>query len=331
MPYWDTTSSSRVCAACGGGYDSDDYSNNQWSKGVGVSRCRTCVEEGIETFRGDSHVDDSDTDDSDDYSRCSACLKELSFNSFSISQWEKEESRCLECVESARFPTERAIKAEVGDISYDDTTIYARGGFRDVYKGHYMERGTDFSGRKKKRPCVVKVIRDRRMRNRWFAWDATMVAKATQLVHTWNHSGFGGPAIQVNQATTLNTAYGQAVAEPFISNYIKWNSNSGFVNTGAKSSDVMQALSHFSYHQSGGQYCLCDLQGGTNGDSIIITDPALISQNKRFGPTDLGQLGMWTFFAHHNCTAYCQPHWTQPRLPPFYQELLEPVYGTSMI
>jgi hypothetical protein len=43
---------------------------------------------------------------------------------------------------------------------------------------------------------------------------------------------------------------------------------------------VMQALSHFSYHQSGGQHVLCDLQGGVYRDGIVLTDPAVLSRTK---------------------------------------------------
>ena len=33
----------RCCKACGRKLGRDSYSNNQWSKGVGVSRCNSCV------------------------------------------------------------------------------------------------------------------------------------------------------------------------------------------------------------------------------------------------------------------------------------------------
>ena len=37
----------RVCCACGNDLDSDEFSRNQWAKGVGISRCSDCVKEGI--------------------------------------------------------------------------------------------------------------------------------------------------------------------------------------------------------------------------------------------------------------------------------------------
>ena len=51
----------------------------------------------------------------------------------------------------------------------------------------------------------------------------------------------------------------------------------------------MQALSHYSYHVSSGQFVLCDLQGGIYSDGAIITDPVIISRSAgTYGPTDLG-------------------------------------------
>lgn len=43
---------------------------------------------------------------------------------------------------------------------------------------------------------------------------------------------------------------------------MKWNSNSGWINRREGDADeFMQALSHFSYHMSGGELLMCDLQG----------------------------------------------------------------------
>jgi hypothetical protein len=39
----------------------------------------------------------------------------------------------------------------------------------------------------------------------------------------------------------------------------------------------MQALSHYSYHTSGGQFLVCDLQGGIYRDGVIL-DPIILSR-----------------------------------------------------
>lgn len=46
----------RVCAACHQDLSIDDYSTNQWSKGLGVSRCRLCVSEGIQVRKKTKEV-----------------------------------------------------------------------------------------------------------------------------------------------------------------------------------------------------------------------------------------------------------------------------------
>lgn len=55
----------------------------------------------------------------------------------------------------------------------------------------------------------------------------------------------------------------KALVEPMIDNFQKFNSNTGWATiTGAEWGEAMQALSHFSYHDSNRQFLLCDLQGG---------------------------------------------------------------------
>ena len=66
-----------------------------------------------------------------------------------------------------------------------------------------------------------------------------------------------------------------------------------------------QALSHFSYDYTNGQHLLCDLQGGGYDTHYILTDPAVLSVDKKFGSTDGGRPMMENFFAHHvsRCSA----------------------------
>ena len=148
------------------------------------------------------------------------------------------------------------------------------------------------------------------------------------------------------------------LVEPFIANYEKFNSNTGWVSQkelGAVG-DALQALSHFSYHDSGayaghsvpktrvaspvpelllsaertnasrffmrtrglcadGDLVLCDLQGGFVSGGVVLTDPVLMSRDKRFGPTDLGKRGIKQFFNHHRCNQFCRPDaWLRPKL-----------------
>ena len=81
----------------------------------------------------------------------------------------------------------------------------------------------------------------------------------------------------------------KVLVEPHIANFRKFNSNTGKADN---AHEIIQALSHFSYHQSGGQMCLCDLQGGQDGHQYVLSDVVLLSITRQFGATDLGQPGI---------------------------------------
>ncbi|CZS93374.1 uncharacterized protein RAG0_03704 [Rhynchosporium agropyri] len=80
---------------------------------------------------------------------------------------------------------------------------------------------------------------------------------------------------------------------------------------GNASGDVMQALSHFSYHVSYGQLLLCDLQGGVYQNGFILSDPVIISPTQNYGPLDLGIDGINSFFFRHRCGFFCDKQWTK--------------------
>ncbi|KAK5651650.1 hypothetical protein OQA88_11825 [Cercophora sp. LCS_1] len=93
--------------------------------------------------------------------------------------------------------------------------------------------------------------------------------------------------------------------EPFIPGvYIKYNSNSGFVND-TSSKPSAQAFSHFTYERSKGRFLVADLQG-VGG---VLTDPAIHTlDQERFKlcDTNLGGAGFKFFFATHVCNEVCK-------------------------
>ena len=155
------------------------------------------------------------------------------------------------------------------------------------------------------------------------------VDKTLELLTAWNGAVIVSSTLRLNipevwtQERWFEDDYGNEEAEeqltlvePFIENYVKFNSNSGWVAKDQGSwGELMQALSHFSYHISGGQFLLCDLQGGIYRDGAILTDPVIQSRTRgRFGPTDLGADGIGTFFARHACNKFCSGKgWQRPR------------------
>merc|ERR1711968_27131 len=78
------------------------------------------------------------------------------------------------------------------------------------------------------------------------------------------------PEVWVDSKPEATGRAAKTLCEPFIEEYRKFNSNTAHID---EQYDTMQALSHYSYHQSDGQRIVLDLQGGYYGDYYILTDP----------------------------------------------------------
>lgn len=97
-----------------------------------------------------------------------------------------------------------------------------------------------------------------------------VIEQCQNTLDAWTKSGVQSPfSITMNVPEIWTCAKGvtNAIIEPFIPNFTKFNSNSGWIlDTDSERGHILQALSHFSYHISGGQLLLCDLQGGFERD-----------------------------------------------------------------
>ncbi|CAI5456392.1 unnamed protein product [Caenorhabditis angaria] len=83
-------------------------------------------------------------------------------------------------------------------------------------------------------------------------------------------------------------------------NYLKYNSNSGFVSKDARLTP--QAFSHFTFERSGHQLMVVDIQGV--GD--LYTDPQIHTVvGTDYGDGNLGTRGMALFFRSHKCNYIC--------------------------
>ncbi|KAL3981429.1 Alpha-kinase family protein [Acanthocheilonema viteae] len=83
--------------------------------------------------------------------------------------------------------------------------------------------------------------------------------------------------------------------------YIKYNSNSGFVTDVCRKTP--QAFSHFTFERSGHQLIVVDIQGV--GD--LYTDPQIhTATGEGYGSGNLGTKGMALFFHSHLCNDICR-------------------------
>lgn len=209
---------------------------------------------------------------------------------------------------------------------------YAKGQFRYVARGEYT------SGARKGQLCAIKWPKSSHTRSSDLFKHDLRAARATlTVVDQWNARSIIDQPIQVNipvvwrlGADMGHLAGVRVLVEPFIKNFQKWNSNTGWTETSSSWGRAMQALSHFSYHVSGGRTLVCDLQGGFYDDHAVLTDPVICSTTQSYGPTDMGAEGISNFFARHKCNEYCRKSWKKPKHSTKYFSAVRSTHMLSM-
>lgn len=139
--------------------------------------------------------------------------------------------------------------------------LFASGTFKNVYAGCYIE-GTRAGQR-----CVSKEFKTPSDYEVYYFEEEMNIIRCTQkIIDDWHNANLTNKRVVLNTPEIWEQFYTgrHRLVEPMVENFVKWNSNTGWVNTAWGGwSQSMQALSHFSYHSSGGQFLLCDLQGGS--------------------------------------------------------------------
>ncbi|KAK3329219.1 kinase-like domain-containing protein [Apodospora peruviana] len=257
---------------------------------------------------------------------CAECGRDLPRTSFTSNQYSKGAgwSRCAGCVHGHYSDSLAAIQSDGGRYNRSNrATIptnelrypFASGAFHCVAKGRHTSR--ERAGQ----ACVSKWFKTGVVfEDDYFALDIKAVDKALEIVNRFNQLAIVQKPIKVNvpEVWTFDDdcdgdwAGSRFLNEHFIQNYQKFNSNSG----------------HFSYHVSGGNYVLCDLQGGIYQHEVVLSDPVILSRTREYGVTDLGSNGISSFFYYHDCNEYCRPYWTIPANPVRHYR---PALSTSMI
>ncbi|KAB8229900.1 kinase-like domain-containing protein [Aspergillus alliaceus] len=273
---------------------------------------------------------------------CAACGRSLPQSSYTANQYSKAPgvSRCASCIHGHHSDTPSAGQSDSGRYNKSNWSSistsalenpFAQGAFRWVAKGSYT------SGPRKGEACVIKWFKTGAVfSGDYFTLDIKAVDKALEIVNRFNQLNIINKVVKINVPEVWHFtddsdhrwAGQKHLCEPFIQNYQKFNSNTGWNNDSLIWGEVMQALSHFSYHITGGNYVLCDLQGGIYRHELVLSDPVILSRNREYGVTDLGPDGISSFFSQHDCNDFCRRNWTQPANP---MQIFRPVPGTTMI
>lgn len=144
---------------------------------------------------------------------------------------------------------------------------FAEGTFKVCRKATYED------GPRQGQSCVVKEFKQGSVfEANYFQEEMRVVTETEDIVEAFNKAGVLGynTRVRVNRpniATHYSTG-AKVLVEPYIAGFQKFNSNSGWAENRGESAQAMQALSHFSYHYSNGQYLLCDVQGGAYADGL---------------------------------------------------------------
>ncbi|KAG2448498.1 hypothetical protein HYH02_006389 [Chlamydomonas schloesseri] len=124
----------------------------------------------------------------------------------------------------------------------------------------------------------------------------------------WNNNAGGVAAGRQGAARSRNALLGAIIEDGDDEEEENSGAAAGAAG-GARTEDVPQAFSHFTWDCTEGRKLVCDLQGVWNStDGFTLTDPVIhhASGGRRNGATDKGQAGMCNFFATHTCNALCR-------------------------
>ena len=262
---------------------------------------------------------------------CHECGRKRSVTWFSREEWIKPSPCCKEC-----FPKEQTMDREnlSETAEFDDADLdnpFAEGGFRLAVLGKYKD------GKRDGQPCVCKWFKTGLVyEETYFDLDIKAMHKARELIKLWNQRKYIDKPVRINipEVWTFDGScskrwkWTKVLVEPYIKKYTKFNSSSGWRPENKSTwHQAMQALSHFSYHITSGRYVLCDLQGGVYSNAVVLTDPVILSTNKEFGLSDLGNKGISSFFSNHVCNEFCRSNWILPANRQRYYKLQS---GTSL-
>jgi len=216
------------------------------------------------------------------------------------------------------MPYMHAARTNLTSDSVDiHSEVIGEGTFRTCLAGTYIggNRNGQDAACKRFKPHL------RNMEDEFFAQDVRIGDKVIMIATGWNEFCERGKEILVNSGTIHTSRSGMKyLVESLTRDYEKFTSNTGYIgDTSDWTVRCMEAFTHYSYHRMGGQMIVCDLQGRYkwnryehNKSRFELSDPAICSRLRQYGPTDLGEKGIDSFFANHCCNEFCQSNWARP-------------------
>ncbi|EEC46889.1 predicted protein [Phaeodactylum tricornutum CCAP 1055/1] len=216
-------------------------------------------------------------------------------------------------------------------ITHRDQLV-GKGSFRLVYAGTYV------GGNRNAQEAVCKQFKPHcsHLEDYYYSNDFRIIDKAVDYAEDWNGMCEVGKEILVTRGNVMNAGRAKYMVEPLIRDFTRFTSNNGWIRYDGDAELAMEAYCHYTYHRSGGRLIVCDLQGRYRYNSyrqnkcrFELTDPAICSRDRQYGPTDLGEKGIESFFANHECNRFCNwdGYWQRPRSARAWFKLNQ---GTSM-
>jgi hypothetical protein len=188
---------------------------------------------------------------------CAECARNLPQTSYTGNQWSKGRglSRCASCVHGHAFDAPAAQPSDNGRYNNANEATFthdaldypfASGAFRWVAKGRYTR------GDREDQTCVTKWFKTGAVFEAdYFTLDIKAVDKALEIANRFNQLDIVDKLVKFNvpEVWTFKDdcdddwAGQKTLTEPFIQNYQKFNSNTGWNNDKKAWEQVMQALS----------------------------------------------------------------------------------------
>jgi len=197
--------------------------------------------------------------------------------------------------------------------------IVGQGTFRTAYAATYI------GGNRNNQEAVAKCFKSQyhALESDFFRSDFQVADRAIQYAEEWNDICDTDETILITRGDVHTIGGRKYLVEPLIRYYTKFTSNNGWISDEEGwQGEAMEAFSHYTYDRSGGQLIVCDLQGryrhnrfNKSKSRFELTDVAICSRRCKYGPTDLGEKGIDSYFNNHVCNQFCSVDrkWQRPR------------------